>query len=137
MPLSDHEQQLLDQLEKQLRTEDPRFAHTIAQAPASQGPGLSAKRFVAGILALVVGIGIAVASIFFLDLPFSAIGGVVGFAVMVFGGYWAVSGTPSARAAAAESGAEEARGGTKAAKRPTPGLMDRLEDRWDKRRGQG
>ena len=50
MPLSDHEQQLLDQLEKQLRSEDPRFAQNIAQPRNEAGSSISAKRFVGGCL---------------------------------------------------------------------------------------
>jgi len=135
MPLSEHEQQLLDQLERQLRTEDPRFAQNIAKAPAAQGSGLSAKHFVVGILVLVVGIGVAIASIFFLDSPLSLVSGVIGFAIMVFGGYWAVSGTTGAKTAPNEGSAQ---GGAHSSKKPSAGLMDRLEDRWDKRRdGQG
>jgi hypothetical protein len=132
MPLSEHEQQLLDQLEKQLRSEDPRFAQNITQ-PRPVGPGsLSAKRFVGGVLALIVGAAAAVAAIYFLPAPWNAIGGVLGFAVMVAGGYWAIAGNDkSSGADVPKSGSAEPgpAGADKSA-----GFMNRMEERWDKRR---
>ena len=101
MPLSDHEQQLLDQLEKQLRSEDPRFAQNITQPRSEAGSPISAKRFVGGALALIAGAAVVVASIYLFELPFNVIGGVIGFAIMVLGGYWAVAGNETASAPAA------------------------------------
>lgn len=139
MPLSDHEQQLLDQLEKQLRSEDPRFAHNIEQ-PRSSGPGsLSAKRFVGGVLALIAGAAVVVASIYLFALPWNVVGGVIGFAIMVFGGYWAIAGNdakPASTAAAGGKPDKPSSGGTgsTANSGSSAGFMDRLEDRWNKRR---
>ncbi len=81
MPLSDHEQQLLDQLEKQLRSEDPRFARNISETQAAvSGPGFSAKRFVVGILVALLGLA---ATIFAISMVNQAVAwialGVVGF----------------------------------------------------------
>lgn len=133
MPLSDHEQQLLDQLEKQLRSEDPRFASTISQAPRSAAATPSAKHIVVGILIMMIGVGLAIASIFFLQNPLNLVGGVVGFSVMVFGGYWAVSGNSST---SVETAASPQSATKKSAKKQDSNLMDRLNDRWDKRRDQ-
>ena len=93
MPLSDHEQQLLDQLEKQLRSEDPRFARNISETQAAvSGPGFSAKRFVVGILVALLGLA---ATIFAISMVNQAVAwialGVVGFGLMVAGMYWAFS----------------------------------------------
>src|SRR5699024_7340331 len=64
LPLSDHEQQLLDQLEKQLRSEDPRFARNISETQAAAtGPGFSAKRFVLGILIALAGLAATILAI--------------------------------------------------------------------------
>ncbi len=142
MPLSDHEQQLLDQLEKQLRSEDPRFAQNIAQPRNDAGSSISAKRFVGGALALLAGAAVVVASIYLFELPFNIIGGVLGFAVMVFGGYWAVAGGDAGRSASATgtaggSAAGPAKKKSASAGAGSSGFMDRLEDRWDKRRRGG
>lgn len=137
MPLSDHEQQLLDQLEKQLRSEDPRFAQNITQPRSETGSPISAKRFVGGALALIAGAAVVVASIYLFELPFNVIGGVIGFAIMVLGGYWAVAGNdaPSAAPTGAANSTTRAPGRAKsAAGGANGGFMDRLEDRWDKRR---
>ncbi|WP_225210600.1 DUF3040 domain-containing protein [Brevibacterium gallinarum] len=133
MPLSEHEQQLLDQLEQQLRSEDPRFAQNISQPRPSGGGSVSAKRFVIGVLGLLAGIAITIASIYFFGMPFGAVGGVIGFAVMVAGGYWAVNGGSGSAPTDSVHNATTA----KASAGSTAGssnFMDRLEDRWEKRR---
>lgn len=132
MALSDHEQQLLDQLEQQLRSEDPGFAQNISR-PAEDAPGLriSPRRLVLGIVILVAGLAAAIASLFFFTMPMAAVGGVVGFAAMVFGGYYAV--TPDENAAASSPNRASAPRGSAAPKRRSS-FMERMEDRWDKRR---
>ncbi|OFL64396.1 MULTISPECIES: DUF3040 domain-containing protein [unclassified Brevibacterium] len=132
MALSDHEQQLLDQLEQQLRSEDPGFAQNISR-PAEDAPGLriSPRRLVLGIVILVSGLAAAIASLFFFTMPMAAVGGVVGFAAMVFGGYYAV--TPDENAAASSPNRASAPRGSAAPKRRSS-FMERMEDRWDKRR---
>ena len=132
MALSDHEQQLLDQLEQQLRSEDPSFAQNISR-PAEEAPALrlSPRRLVLGIVILVMGLAAAIASLFFFDMPLAAVGGVVGFAAMVFGGYYAV--TPDENAAASSPNRASSPRGSAAPKRRSS-FMERMEDRWDKRR---
>lgn len=133
MPLSEHEQQLLDQLEQQLRSEDPRFAQNISQPRQTGGGALSAKRFVIGVLGLLAGIAITIASIYFFGMPFGAIGGVIGFAVMVAGGYWAINGSSESAPATSGTKAPTAKAAAGSAS-SSSGFMDRLEDRWEKRR---
>lgn len=129
MALSEHEQQLLEQLEKQLRSDDPNFAQNISQTHSPAGIALSPKHLVTGILVLVVGLAVALGSVFFLSSPLSTIGGVVGFFLMVGGAYYGFAVAPGPNS--------EAKPGKKT-KRTTAkksGFMDRVEDRWDKRRG--
>ncbi|WP_291795767.1 DUF3040 domain-containing protein [Brevibacterium sp.] len=135
MALSDHEQQLLEQLEKQLRSEDPRFASSIADAPsAGVGGGLSASRVVVGVLGVVVGIAVALGGIWAGIWPL----GIVGFVIMVAGGFWALKTDPAA-GSAKDGGKDDGPGG---APRTPPrgsapaggGFMDRMEDRWERRR---
>ncbi len=133
MPLSDHEQQLLDQLEKQLRSEDPRFARNISETQAAvSGPGFSAKRFVVGILVALLGLA---ATIFAISMVNQAVAwialGVVGFGLMVAGMYWAFS--RPGRIGGGAKGSTGAAAPKSNAKGSSGGFMSRIEDRWEKR----
>ncbi len=88
MALSDHEQQLFDQLEKQLRADDPRLAAALAPAAA---PTASTRRIVLGVLIDVVGFLTVFIGVMLSGLAASISVGVFGFAVMVFGMYVALS----------------------------------------------
>ena len=135
MALSDHEQQLLDQLEQQLR-EDPQFTRSISEdQPVGPGAGLSATRVVIGVVGVVIGLAIVLGAIWSGIWPL----GVLGFAVMVGGGFWALSSgkTPTAEAPPSRpaGGPGPSTGQTGQNGRKSSGFMDRMEDRWDKRRG--
>lgn len=126
MPLSDHEQQLLDELEKQLRSEDPRFAKNIASDTKSS---LSARRILLGILLAVGGIMLALFAIS-LGTVWSIVLGVVAFGVLVVGGLIALTPGKSSRAAAPQ---RASKAGPGAAKKSS--FMERMEERWDRRSG--
>ncbi len=130
MALSEHEQQLLDQLEKQLRSEDPRFAQNISQSHSPAGIALSPKHLVTGTLVMVVGLAVALGAIFFMASPLSIVGGVFGFLLMVGGAYY---GFAVAQGPRSNGSATKKQG--KAHKPNKTGFMSRVEDRWDKRRG--
>src|SRR5258708_31283714 len=83
MPLSDHEQRLLDQIERALYAEDPKFAHAVR----STDPQVHYKRrivkaalgFVLGVCALMAGlvmnagsvtVAISVAGVLLIVTPF-------------------------------------------------------------------
>ena len=53
MPLSEHEQRLLEQLEQQLHAEDPKFASHMESA---SGRSLSTRHIVVGSLVAIAGI---------------------------------------------------------------------------------
>ena len=130
MALSDHEQQLLDQLEKQLR-DDPSFAKNIPDEPQlGTGGGFSATRVVIGVVGVVVGLAIVLGAIWSGFWPL----GILGFVVMVAGGFWAMSSSGSQSSGPA-SGSAGAAGKSGSGGQRGPGFMDRMEDRWDKRRG--
>ncbi|MCI4010232.1 DUF3040 domain-containing protein [Brevibacterium sp. ZH18] len=133
MPLSDHEQQLLDQLEKQLRSEDPRFARNISETQAAaDGPGFSAKRFVVGILLTLAGLAAAIFAISMVAQSAWWIAlGVVGFGLMVTGMYWAFSRPGQVGDTAKRS--HPTSNGPKPEAKGSPGFMNRIEDRWEKR----
>lgn len=124
MPLSEHEQQLLAQLEKQLHQEDPRFASTMQPEPA-RGRG-SKRNLVLGVVIAVVGLGIVLVGVAS-DL---LIVGILGFLLMVAGIYWAF--VPAKGEAAVPP---------QRAKRGGPGsssaFLQGLEKKWENRnRGQ-
>lgn len=131
MALSDHEQQLLDQLEQQLR-EDPSFARSISEdQTVGPGAGLSATRVVIGVVGVVIGLAIVLGAIWSGIWPL----GVLGFAVMVGGGFWALSSGRASKTDSQSSRPTGAPGRSTAQNQKPSGFMDRMEDRWDKRRG--
>ena len=64
MPLSEHEQRLLDQIERALYAEDPKFASTVRGAKLRRP---SKRRRVQGIVLFVVGVAALVAGVSFLS----------------------------------------------------------------------
>lgn len=87
MALTEREQQMLEQLEKQFKEDDPQFAHTMETDPGR--PSSSLRRIVGGILMTIAGFGLL---LFGLALPnpiANLVIGLTGFAAMVTGLYLA------------------------------------------------
>ena len=129
MPLSEHEQRLLDQMEQALYAEDPKFATSLRSA---NGVRASRGRAALGVLGVLVGLGLILAGVSSTMIAL----GVGGFALMLIGAIIAYSAfrVPSATAEK-ETGAQ-----APVAQRQDPkssGFMDRLEDRWRKRNEEG
>ncbi|HTQ17931.1 DUF3040 domain-containing protein [Mycobacterium sp.] len=84
MPLSDHEQRMLDQIESALYAEDPKFASSV-RGGGFRAP--SARRRLQGAALFVIGLGMLVAGVAFKATMIGnfPILSVVGFVVM-FGG---------------------------------------------------
>lgn len=135
MPLSDHEQRLLEQMERALYQEDPKFATSLRHGRSG---ATDKRRLFSGVGMIVAGLVVVLVGVSTGLIPV----GVLGFAVMVFGAWFTYTGL--------SSGGEQAKGegGTapKAASKPkTPpaaggsssGFMDKLEERWRKRREEG
>jgi hypothetical protein len=121
MPLSEHEQRLLDEMERNLYQDDAEFVAKV------DGTRLrpSYRIVVLGILLAVVGIGVLLTGVF-VKIP---IVGILGFVLMLAGVMIAI--TPSRarkNAAASAGGAPES-----SARASHHGFMDRMGDRWDKR----
>jgi predicted phage tail protein len=127
--LSEHEEALLQQMEEALYAEDPRFASRIEK---TKSRGLGRGRLVAGVVAAVVGLALVV----FSAMSSSIWLGAVGFAIMVAGIVYAITPSKTKLAAVASDGTTKPRAGGKAkaasAKQGT--FMERLEERWEKRR---
>jgi hypothetical protein len=131
MPLSEYEQRVLEQMERQLSSDDPRLASTLTQR--GRRPVLryvlAGTGAAVGLLLLVLG----AAS----DQPLL---GVLGF-VLMFAAVAYVFAAP-ARPKKGPEGTVDAQGSVrrpKSADRASGtrrrGLMTRLEERWDRRRG--
>lgn len=129
MPLSEHEQRLLEQMERALYAEDPKFASSLQRPSLGQA---SRGRLVAGAATALAGLALLVTGVA-TKLP---IVGVVGFLAMLAGVIVAFTGSRSAEAA--ENGAVGATGASAPTTSPKPkkagGFMDRMEYRWRNRR---
>ncbi|MFZ0324579.1 MAG: DUF3040 domain-containing protein [Actinomycetes bacterium] len=129
MPLSEHEQRLLEQMERALYADDPKLASTLRGARVR---GYDRRKVVLGVVGVVVGIGLLLAGV---AKPFGALG-VVGFLVMLSSAWLVMSGYRS-RAAAAPATATDGSPTAKSRKPKSAGFMNRLEERWDRRRNEG
>jgi len=118
MPLSEHEQRLLDQLEQQLHDEDPKFANALSSDPSR---ALSTRHIVIGVLVTIVGILVLLAGVTSQLIPV----GVLGFLIMGAGVYFATSKKKLRSDPTAAPGTTT---------KPKSGFMNNLEERWDQRR---
>lgn len=127
MPLSDHEQRMLEQMEHALAAEDPKFA---SQMQGSTLASVQRRRWALGGIGVVAGLGLVLVGV-----NTTMWVGAVGFAVMVASAVFAA--TPPRRAALgvvkadgtrgpAPKGAARRRGGQKS-------FMDKLDERWERR----
>lgn len=122
MPLSEQEQRLLEEMERNLYRNDADFV----QAVGGRRGGIDYRRVVLGVLLALAGIGALIAGVA-LQLP---IVGILGFAVMFAGVLLAI--TPSRRGAAKRSPLDPV-DAQRAKPKPHGGFMDRLNERWDRR----
>ena len=143
MPLSEHEQKLLEQMERALYAEDPKFASSMK---GQRRAGPPKKRVVVGLCLALLGLACVVAGV---SLELIWLGG-VGFAVMVAGVAWAsgvgggggectLTDTSTGRSRKTGRGGRGGRG-PRPRRAPAPGqgsFMQRQEDRWDERRRGG
>lgn len=126
MPLSEHEQRLLEEMERNLYHNDADFVATVG----SRRGRPNYTFIVVGILIAVVGIAGIVTGVI-LRQPLV---GIAGFAVM-FGGVLLAITPPSRSGAPKEPSAAERAGASAKANRS--GFMDRMNDRWEKRQDDG
>ena len=129
MPLSEHEQKVLQAMEQALYAEDPRFATHITNHGLHPGK----RRIIVGVFGVVVGLALVLLAAFNSLIWLGAIG----FALMVAGGAWAF--TPAKKSVLGAVGPDGAvrrtvAGETRKAGPKSGGFMQRLEERWDKRR---
>ena len=125
MPLSEHEQRLLEQMERALYAEDPKFASSLRSAGPRPG---SRRRAAVGVLMALVGVGLLITG----AATSIVVVGVVGFLAMLFGTFLVIT---TLRAQPETAAAQNAKPAAKQqAKQPKAGFMDRVEERFRKRR---
>ncbi len=153
VPLSEHEQRQLEQIEQALYAEYPRFAHAVR---ASDPRVHYKRRVVEAAFGFLLGIGLLLGGVVSMYIWI----GVAGFVVMLACAMWALTswrhmtGNAVAHGPAAASGAAQGpgaspgrgagpgRGGRRgrragkdrrSGRAHSPGLMERLEERWRRR----
>ncbi|KQZ08086.1 hypothetical protein ASD23_06290 [Agromyces sp. Root1464] len=124
MPLSEQEQRLLEEMERNLYRNDADFVQAVGGV---RGRRPNYRAIVLGVLLAVAGAGALIAGVASQLL----IIGVVGFALMFAGVLVAI--TPSKRGAAAAPPAEPSAAGRPGRGTSGGGFMDRMNERWDRR----
>ena len=134
MPLSEHEQRQLEQIEQALYADHPRLAKIMR----AKDPKVHyRRRVILAAIGFVVGAGVVVAG-FFLKYTWLY---AAGFVVMLASSGWAVSSyrrmsvmlMNRGRTRAQAGGRSGGRGRRPAKPAPSGGLMERLEERWRRR----
>jgi hypothetical protein len=134
VPLSEHEQRQLEQIEQALYADYPRFASAVR----SSDPRVHYKRrVVEAALGFLLGVGMLVAGVVTKYIWI----GVAGFVVMLACSMWAltsyrhmtgfVAGRVSGRGPARPK--ERRRRASRASRSSGTGMMERLEERWRRR----
>jgi hypothetical protein len=136
MPLSDHEQRILAEIERRLLEEDPKFAHQVGssfRAHLARRLKLAVVGFVLGLVILVVGF-----------VNYVAVG-VAGFVIMLASVFLFVR-TMRRRASVDRPAPAGGQQQQPPAQRPRPGggldswwgrATERWRQRWEERGGQG
>ncbi|ALU93349.1 hypothetical protein AMK14_12305 [Streptomyces sp. TSRI0445] len=131
MPLSEHEQRMLEQMERALYAEDPKFATAL------EGSGLrtyTRKRVYQAVAGFLVGIALLMAGMVAQQIWIS----VVGFLVMLGCAVLAVTGWRKAPKPGEQQPAAAGGGDSGARRRPRQrrSMMNRIEQRWQRRRDE-
>lgn len=125
MPLSDHEQKMLEQMEQALAAEDPKFA---SQMQGSSLASLQRRRWLVGGLGVLAGLGLVLVGV-----NTTMWVGAIGFAVMVASAVFAATPPRKSRLGVVRADGTtdpHAKGGRKKGQRS---FMDRLDERWERR----
>lgn len=121
MPLSEHEQRILEEIERRLAAEDPKFARGVAAATPH---GQAVRRIKLFVVGFVVGFGLLIAGLAIPDLLVWF--GVAAFVVML-----------SAVVLIARTAKHVTRREVRPSAPRAPNWFSRLEERWRKRFEQG
>jgi hypothetical protein len=143
VPLSEEEIRLLEQMERALVEEDPKFASTLRGTTLEK---VAKRRALLAIVGLVIGVGILMAGAVLRLTPL----GIAGFVLMLLSATVAISAMrgrsqlaegrqvahPSGDFQVIQGGRTRTRGRTRAPRqsRPSSSLSERMEERWRRRR---
>jgi len=130
VPLSEHEQRLLDQIERALYAEDPKFAHAVR----AKDPQVHYKRrIVKAVLGFVLGVVVLMTGLVINAGTATIVVSVAGFLLMVLCCVWGLTSWKRMAGIGTDpdSAARPRLGGVR---RPARGgFMERLEERWRRR----
>ncbi|MHB9862461.1 DUF3040 domain-containing protein [Streptomyces sp. YIM S03343] len=131
MPLSEHEQRMLEQMERALYAEDPKFASAL------EGSGLrtyTRRRVYQAVAGFLVGIALLMAGVVAQQIWVSVVGFLVmlGCAVLAVTG-WRKAPKPGEQPAGATA---HTRRQPKQKPKQKRSMMDRIEQRWQRRRDE-
>ena len=141
MPLSEHEQRVLQQMEQALYAEDPRLASQLQRTAAARtSTGLDRRRLAIGVLVALAGLALVVVGVMTQFLWLS----IIGFLAMVGGGAWAATPAPTGGLGVVQKDGSVRKQPTPSGKpgqqgkaKPGGNFMNRMEQQWDKRKEQG
>lgn len=121
MPLSEHEQRMLDQIERALYEDDPKFANSVDERRIRRRrPFIAGVGFLVGLVCLVSGVMLAQD-----HLGLGVTASVIGFLLMVAGVGLLVFGQPASRTGISS--------GSGSSKKTPSTLSDRMEERFRRR----
>ena len=134
MPLSEYEQRVLEQMERQLSADDPKLATTLTTPRRRTGRKIivATVGVLVGLLLLVLGVVQSIAVV-----------GIFGFLVMFGGVTYAVLGPSGTEGSGPQGVVNDSGHVTPHARQRGRGktrgesFMQRMEDRWDKRKDGG
>jgi len=130
VPLSENEQRLLEQMERALYAEDPKFASAMRGAARRSGTG---RRLLFGIGGIIVGLVLLVVGV----AQQMTLIGVLGFVAMLAGTAYAVSAQRrTGPTGVVGAGGKVRPAGGSTTRRRRGSFMQRVEERWDRRRDQ-
>ena len=135
MPLSEHEQRLLEQIERALVDDDPKFASSVRTGDRRVK---ARRRLQIGAALVVIGFAVLVGGAVARSVPLGVLGFLIAFAGVALGvlNYKSATGAVEAGGASGSSGPSAARGpgrGNRAGRQP---LKNRLEERFRRRYDQ-
>ena len=136
MPLSEHEERMLDQIERALEADDPKFAHAVR----TSDPRVHYKRrAVKAALGFLLGVALLLAGVISKVIEI----GVAGFLVMLASSMWAltswrrIGGNPTAQKQSSVTTLKRRRRRKRQRRPGGQGFMERMEERWRRRQEGG
>ncbi|WP_404960547.1 DUF3040 domain-containing protein [Streptomyces sp. 147326] len=130
MPLSEHEQRMLEQMERALYAEDPKFATAL------EGSGLrtyTRRRVYTAVAGIVAGIALLMTGVIIPNVLWIS---VVGFLVMLGCTVLVVTGWRKAPKPGEQPVSGSAGGSAHGRNRQRRSMMTRIEERWQRRRDE-